>query len=57
MSKLVKVVAVYYDEEPEYPTVNTGLVLELEDGRMLRHAQDGFVKPFEEVVLKSQKEE
>lgn len=49
MSKLIKVVNVYFDEEPEYPGVNSGLVLELEDGRMLKHSQDGYVVPFSEI--------
>ena len=48
MSRLVKVVQVYFDDEPQYPGVNSGIVLELEDGRMLTHSQDGYVVPFTE---------
>lgn len=48
--KLIPVINIYYvdKEDLEYPDVQTGLVLELEDGRFLTHNQDGMVKPFEE---------
>lgn len=54
MSKLIKVVAIYYDEEPEYPRINSGLVLELQDGRLLKHSQDGYVVPFSEATPKQE---
>lgn len=49
--KLIRVENIYYvdEEDREYPKVQTGLVLELEDGRFLTHSQDGFVTPFTEV--------
>lgn len=49
MSKLMRVVNIFYDDDPEYPGVNSGIVLELEDGQMLRHSQDGYVVPFTEL--------
>lgn len=49
MSNLIKVVNVWYDEDPKYKSIHSGLLIELEDGRMLAHAQDGFVEPFEQV--------
>lgn len=54
MKTLIKVVNIYYQEQEdrEYPTVQSGLVLELEDGRFLTHSQDGFVQPFAELQSK-----
>lgn len=55
MSKLIKVVAIYFDEDPEYKNVNSGLVIELEDGRKLSHSQDGYVTPFQEIEDEGEK--
>lgn len=49
MSKVVKVVKIWFDDDPPYPGISSGLILELEDGRKLYHSQDGYVKPFGEV--------
>ena len=51
-----KVVAIYYEDEPKYPNVRTGLILELEDGEILHHAQDGAVVPIG-LDMDDQKEE
>ena len=50
--KLTEVVNIYYvdKEDRENPTIQTGLVLELDDGRFLTHSQDGFATPFQEVI-------
>lgn len=43
---LKKVTAIYFEDEPKYPNLRTGLILELEDGTKLHHAQGGMVVPF-----------
>jgi hypothetical protein len=52
---LLKVVQTWYDTESETEKgrYHSGIVLELEDGRLLRHCQDGFVKPMSEVEAKT----
>jgi len=47
-TKLIKVINTYYQEKEDraFPDIQSGLVLELEDGRLLTHSQDGYVIPF-----------
>lgn len=48
--KLTHVVNIYYvDKEDREYNFQTGLVLELEDGRFLLHSQEGYVVPFSQV--------
>ena len=53
--KLTEVVKIYYvDKEDRDSDFLTGLVIELDDGRVLEHCQDGFIVPFSEIKDKEQ---
>ena len=52
--KLTEVVNIYYaDKEDRNSDYLTGLVIELADGRVFEHAQDGFVVAFNEMKEQS----
>ena len=48
MGKVTKVTSLYYVEESNEASTETGLYLMLEDGRVLRHQSMDVIMPFEQ---------
>lgn len=55
MSVLLPVKNIFFiEKENRKSDFQTGLVIELEDGRKFTHGQDGFIIPFEEFTDESE---
>lgn len=54
MAKITKVTSLWYVEESNEASAETGLYLRLADGRVLRHQSMDVIMPFEQPAAESE---